>query len=318
MKKIKNFKSFLSSTSSIFKIVNMTSVGDHPCFSEVKLNLSKIKMRLLHELKWSEYKADFVIKEYRRFLYLICSHPIDLRLIPSKLVQKVWDNHILQTSLYAQHCEIIIGRFIHNQPSSEIADGNGDLDFYTTTIHKYKIVFGDDPNPDVWPADFKECNTICCFNQCLHCNTLCKITDSSNKKRAQTSIPEENLKGSLREVSKKTKRFSQPSQRFNYDAAKVGITSPLSPSPPHSSIHVDNLSEVKATSKGDALYQSRCEILAINNPCFLPDPRYAYYPDDTSTTDCDVNPRSDANGSTYKESLNDRTFDPLNSWNFGI
>jgi hypothetical protein len=186
-----------------------------------------------------------------------------------------------------------------------------------------------------------------------------------DKKRSQLSLLEKEIDGSLRQLSKKSKKFSAPSQRN-----VLYTTAPLvQPSP--SSSACDILGEGQARNvhvcKPDAFVQSRCEITAVNNPCFHADPRYSYCIDDTGASDNEkdqsngqektssdykpdtfllsryeisatnnpclqpdtrysyytdaidtTDPNPDQFGDSFVSSTNQKSFDLLHSWNFGI
>ncbi|PKH02129.1 hypothetical protein CXF72_13320 [Psychromonas sp. MB-3u-54] len=53
--------------------------------------------------------------EYQRFLTLKMLYPSEV-LVPSKLVDKVWHAHILDTRAYREDCEKLFGRFIDHYP----------------------------------------------------------------------------------------------------------------------------------------------------------------------------------------------------------
>lgn len=119
-----------------------------------KLDLTKIKLRLIRKLKWSELKSDNIIYEYKCFLELMRLYP-DKIFSPSQEVDEVWHAHILHTLLYAKQCQEIFGRFIHHNPTdpADIAtDSNKDAINYSNTLCFYKTAFGRDPPSEVWPT----------------------------------------------------------------------------------------------------------------------------------------------------------------------
>lgn len=85
------------------------------------LNLDRIKMKLMHSSgeQWSQEKADAVEVEYRRFLYLVKTHP-DQDMTPLVEVDIFWHYHILDTMKYAQDCEQAFGYFVHHHQYSGI------------------------------------------------------------------------------------------------------------------------------------------------------------------------------------------------------
>lgn len=84
----------------------------------IPLDLLKIKFKLLHgdeQSKWTEELCDTAIEEYKRFLTLILSYP-DKKIIPNKLMDAIWHQHILDTKKYAEDCQKIFNRFLHHNP----------------------------------------------------------------------------------------------------------------------------------------------------------------------------------------------------------
>ena len=53
--------------------------------------------------------------DYRRFLHLHILFP-EKELVPTKMIDEVWHQHILDTRAYADDCERIFGHFLHHYP----------------------------------------------------------------------------------------------------------------------------------------------------------------------------------------------------------
>ena len=53
--------------------------------------------------------------DYRRFLHLHLQYP-GLEIVPTKLIDEVWHQHILDTRAYARDCENMFGEFLHHYP----------------------------------------------------------------------------------------------------------------------------------------------------------------------------------------------------------
>ena len=53
--------------------------------------------------------------DYRRFLHLHIRFP-EIDLVPTKMIDEVWHQHILDTNAYAEDCERIFGHFLHHYP----------------------------------------------------------------------------------------------------------------------------------------------------------------------------------------------------------
>lgn len=53
--------------------------------------------------------------DYRRFLHLHLQYP-EMEIVPTKMIDEVWHQHILDTRAYAKDCEEIFGEFLHHFP----------------------------------------------------------------------------------------------------------------------------------------------------------------------------------------------------------
>ncbi len=83
---------------------------------EIKaINLSRAKKRLMSNLSWTEEEAETAIRQYRQFLGLAVKHPKQT-LVPSKLVDEVWHQHVLDTQAYPKDCNRVFGEFVHHDP----------------------------------------------------------------------------------------------------------------------------------------------------------------------------------------------------------
>ena len=91
---------------------------------EVKaLDFSKLQWKLTQsaEATWNEAEFKQALVEYCKYLSLKKWHP-DIDLVPSKLVDKVWHEHILDTHAYQQDCQNVFGYFLHHYPYFGIYD----------------------------------------------------------------------------------------------------------------------------------------------------------------------------------------------------
>jgi hypothetical protein len=82
-----------------------------------QLDLEPIAFQLMHsgEAEWTYQRTMQAIAQYRQFLYLIYLYP-NRSLVPTQECDRVWHHHILDTSKYAEDCEMLFGRFIHHFP----------------------------------------------------------------------------------------------------------------------------------------------------------------------------------------------------------
>ena len=82
------------------------------------LDLDPIKIKLMDSKEgegWSRTQVDEVEREYKRFMYLVAKYP-SRSIVPTKLVDKFWHAHILDTQKYEKDCDDIFGHFVHHFP----------------------------------------------------------------------------------------------------------------------------------------------------------------------------------------------------------
>lgn len=101
---------------------NLTIIPFQPV---AKLLSSKVEAidfsRLRHkytassEAEMTEQEWDFSEQEYRRFLDLKVLYP-GVSLVPSKIVDKIWHAHILDTKSYREDCQLVFGKFMDHFP----------------------------------------------------------------------------------------------------------------------------------------------------------------------------------------------------------
>lgn len=115
-----------------------------------KLDFQRLKHKYTAtaESDMSEEEWDLAEQEYRRFLTLKQLHPA-MSLVPSKLVDKIWHAHILDTRAYRKDCQELFGRFMDHYPYFGIY---GDEDkamlnqAFQETVSIYERRFGPYPN----------------------------------------------------------------------------------------------------------------------------------------------------------------------------
>lgn len=83
---------------------------------ELDFNMVKLKLQDQEEGQgWSAELCDEAEEEYRKFLALKREYP-DKEIVPNRIVDLFWHQHILDTEKYARDCEVIFGHFIHHYP----------------------------------------------------------------------------------------------------------------------------------------------------------------------------------------------------------
>ncbi len=83
-----------------------------------EFDLSPIKLKLMDAKEgkgWTNELVNRVEVEYRRFLFMNKQYP-RLALVPSKLVDDFWHQHILDTKKYLSDCQEYFGYFLHHFP----------------------------------------------------------------------------------------------------------------------------------------------------------------------------------------------------------
>ncbi len=133
------------------------------------LDLSMIKLKLQDEdegLGWSSEQCDTSEKEYKRFLALKRAYP-GVEIVPNRVVDSFWHQHILDTMKYAEDCEQVFGYFVHHYPYFGM---NGEQDYqdlcdaFEETKALYERHFGESYGADVSMA--KRCKAPKCRTQC--------------------------------------------------------------------------------------------------------------------------------------------------------
>ena len=83
-----------------------------------ELDLEPIKVKLMDAEEgegWTLEEADEAEIWYKRFLLLNFKYP-DQSIIPTKIIDAFWHQHILDTQKYAEDCECVFGYFLHHFP----------------------------------------------------------------------------------------------------------------------------------------------------------------------------------------------------------
>lgn len=117
------------------------------CNSDRELFLKKLTV----EQGWSPSFAKCAFVEYKRFIYLATIS--EDRIVPSKIIDKVWHLHLTFTKSYWQDlCRDLIGKEIHHTPSlADKASRTRDISDYQYTLNLYKSEFGTEAPRRYWP-----------------------------------------------------------------------------------------------------------------------------------------------------------------------
>jgi hypothetical protein len=108
---------------------------------------------------WTPEVCDAVEKEYKRFLALKRAYT-DREIVPNKLVDIFWHQHILDTAKYVSDCENLFGHFLHHYPyfGMQGVDDYANLcSAFEETKVLYELHFGE----ALELADKARCRTQC-------------------------------------------------------------------------------------------------------------------------------------------------------------
>jgi hypothetical protein len=131
-----------------------------------KLNLDRQKRKLLIN-DFPKENIDLAFREFKRFLSLsiIFKNP-DYSFVPSKTVDIIWHEFILDTINYRFFCDDVYGNYLDHVPGETISQGvmeaAGEPFFYTKTL--LKTAYGE-LSGTIWgpyaACDSGECRGLC-------------------------------------------------------------------------------------------------------------------------------------------------------------
>jgi hypothetical protein len=134
------------------------------------LDLSNVRMKLADPEEgkgYSDERLEMMETEYRKFLALHLAFP-DADIVPSKLVDEIWHQHILDTQAYHDDCDAIFGTYLHHFPYFGMRgedDARALGDAFAETIERYRDAFGEPPE-GVWiSTEASKCNRTNCKPQ---------------------------------------------------------------------------------------------------------------------------------------------------------
>jgi uncharacterized protein (TIGR04222 family) len=117
--------------------------------ADVALNFTA---RLARENRWDQTFASRVIREYKRFVFLVirAGHPVT----PSEEVDQAWHQHLVYSvSYWKEMCGEILNQELHHFPTEGgLAQGGKFVHQYEETLRSYERLFDEKPPGDIWPA----------------------------------------------------------------------------------------------------------------------------------------------------------------------
>lgn len=105
------------------------------------LDLSAIIGRVQDEHNFDADTLTTAETLYRQFLWLHKKYP-NKNLVPPRLVDEVWHQHILDSRKYEEDCQSLFGSFMHHHPGLSDADKESGIWEETKTL--YAKEFGTD------------------------------------------------------------------------------------------------------------------------------------------------------------------------------
>ena len=117
------------------------------------------KLMLENSLQWTAEAVAQAEHLYRHFLVLHAMFPSET-LVPTKLVDEYWHQHILDTKKYARDCEFLFAEFLHHDPYFGI---NGEDDrllnqnAFKWTQSLWETVFGEPLLGEANPCKSTDC-----------------------------------------------------------------------------------------------------------------------------------------------------------------
>jgi hypothetical protein len=113
---LENFNSIINLNPMECIVESSTTYGILP--EILKLNLDRIKWKLSEPEEgrgWSRELCDYAEIEYKKYLTMVKLFP-ELDIVPNKIMDKFWHQHILDTRAYAKDCNTVFGTFVHHYP----------------------------------------------------------------------------------------------------------------------------------------------------------------------------------------------------------
>lgn len=120
------------------------------------IDLSKVRAKLADPEEGKGYEIqqlDLMEAEYRKFLALRLLHP-GVEIVPCKIADDMWHQHILDTAAYRADCDALFGEFLDHYPYFGMNgpdDAQALHDAFAETVERYVAAFGPPPD-DTWIA----------------------------------------------------------------------------------------------------------------------------------------------------------------------
>lgn len=124
----------------------------------------KLKIQDAEEgLGWTAEKCNEAEIAYKRFMGLKRTYP-DKDIVPHKMVDVFWHQHILDTQKYAEDCQNIFGYFMHHFPyfgMKDEQDMQNLIDAFEETKELYNRHFNENFAGEAPKCNSPKCRTAC-------------------------------------------------------------------------------------------------------------------------------------------------------------
>ncbi|MDO6650961.1 hypothetical protein Q4530_01085 [Colwellia sp. 1_MG-2023] len=148
-------------------------ISIHPLVKSINFDKLKWKLTKSAEATWTDKLCDLAELEYQKFLSLKLLYP-KVSLVPSKLVDKFWHEHILDTKSYEDDCNKVFGYFVHHYPYFGIYgkdDQNALQVSFDKTIELYEMHFGKYPTKALFGSEAQQASR--CGGHACHVPSTC-------------------------------------------------------------------------------------------------------------------------------------------------
>ncbi len=133
----------------------------HPAIEQ--LDFARIKHKLMVSEdgdKWSFEQCELAEREYKRFLTLIKVND-RLEIVPTKLMDKFWHQHILDTVAYHKDSIQVFGYFLHHFPYFGIY-GKKDQENLSNSFEKTKRMYREYFGEEIDAPEASRCEDHAC------------------------------------------------------------------------------------------------------------------------------------------------------------
>lgn len=135
--------------SGVLPLVDGTDSSEELIDLIDEIDLTMVKMKLCDADDgpgWSPERAAVAEICYKRYLKMVAAVEPSVKLVPTKEIDTVWHQHILDTRAYADDCERVFGRFLHHFPYFGLRgpeDAHALAEAYNQTANLHLTMFGE-------------------------------------------------------------------------------------------------------------------------------------------------------------------------------